>query len=260
MRGTYRGIFSALVDDPDFQALSPQARHVFLTLRVCLQLGPAGIFRYYPAILAEQTGLDPEVIDKALAELAAGRWVIREGPILWIRNALRHDPAMRLSDAKHRKTVDRWLSGLPKLHIVLTFCDYYGIPRPFDGPSMAHRGPSAQEKEYEKEYEKDQEQEKEEVQEEEKPKQRPAADAAATLSPSLQVQPSTGNGTSTGKSGDGAIGRMPRSAWPPGIDEAEAVKLAAKLMREHPMRHGAAIRKEVIARLRAQAQAQAKRP
>jgi hypothetical protein len=157
VRGTYRGIFSALVDDPDFQRLSARARHVFLTLRVCPQLGPAGIFRHYPAVLAEQAGYDLDEIEKALSELAAGRWIIREGPILWLRNALRHDPSIRLSDAKHRKTVYRWISGLPKLGIVLTFCDYYEMARPFEGPEKALPRPSAQEKEKDSESEKDKE-------------------------------------------------------------------------------------------------------
>jgi hypothetical protein len=147
-RGTYRGIFSAMVDDPDFQALSPQARHVFLTLRVSPQLGPAGIFRYYPAV---QTGLDGDELAKALTELEAHFWVVREGPILWLRNALLHDPSIRLSDMKHRKTVEKWVAGLPKLGIVLTFCEYYKITRPFEGPTKALRRPCAQESESETE-------------------------------------------------------------------------------------------------------------
>jgi hypothetical protein len=101
-----------------------------------------------------------EVTEKALVELAADFWVIRQGPIVWLRNALRHDPSMRLSDAKHRKTIERWVLGLPKLSIVLTFCDYYQITRPFEDPSKRPRGPSPQEKEYEKESEKDPESEK----------------------------------------------------------------------------------------------------
>ncbi len=162
MRGTYRGIFSALVDDPDFQRLSARARHVFLTLRVCPQVGPAGIFRYYPAILTEQTGLDLEEIDKALTELSAGQWILREGPILWLRNALRHDPYIRPSDPKHRKTIERWVSGLPKLDIVLSFCDYYGITRPFEDPAKTHGRPRQQEKEKEKDSQKDSQKEQEE--------------------------------------------------------------------------------------------------
>jgi hypothetical protein len=40
-----------------------------------------------------------------------------------------------LADVKHRKAVERAISELPKLEIVLRFCDYYQITRPFEGPS-----------------------------------------------------------------------------------------------------------------------------
>ncbi|MBI3030247.1 MAG: hypothetical protein HYY64_12110 [Candidatus Rokubacteria bacterium] len=142
MRGVYRGIFSALLDDPDFQSLSPKARHVFLTLRLCAQAGPACIFRFYAAVLREQTGLETEEIEKALVELQAGRWILREGPVLWLRNALRHDPFVRLADPKHRKAVERWIAGLPKVGLVVSFCDYYQIERPFDDPSETLGRPS----------------------------------------------------------------------------------------------------------------------
>ena len=133
-RGVYRGIYSALADDPDYQALSPNGRLVLLTARICKQAGPAGIFRYYPTLLAEQTGLTVKAVEAALADLEAGDWIRREGPILWIRNALRHDPSLHLANGKHRTAIEEWLKELPRLGIVLTFCDYYQISKPFDGP------------------------------------------------------------------------------------------------------------------------------
>lgn len=137
-RGAYRGIYCSLLDDPDFQRLSAHARHVFLTVRLCAQAGPAAIFRYYPSVIAEQTGLTAAQVEHALTELAQGErpWIVREGVVLWVRNGLRHDPTMRLSDRKHRVSVVRALDGLPKLKIVLTFCDYYQIARPSEGPSV----------------------------------------------------------------------------------------------------------------------------
>ena len=131
-RGVYRGIYSALADDPDYQALSPNGRLVLLTARICKQAGPAGIFRYYPALLAEQTGLTVKAVEAALADLEAGDWIRREGPILWIRNALRHDPSLHLANGKHRTAVEEWLKELPRLSIVLTFCEYYQIGKPFE--------------------------------------------------------------------------------------------------------------------------------
>jgi hypothetical protein len=134
-RGLYRGVYSSLPDDPDFQRLTPHARLVFLVARVCSQAGPAAIFRYYPELLMVQTGLRGAVLETSLQELERENWIYREGPILWIRNGLRHDPTMRLSDRKHRKAVERAVECLPRLSIVLRFCDYYGIARPFEAPS-----------------------------------------------------------------------------------------------------------------------------
>lgn len=153
-RGIFRGIFSHLLDDVDYQKLSSDARHVFLTLRLSVQVGPAAICRIYVSVLAEQTGLDIAVVEKALEELQISPspekpWVLREGPIVWVRNGLRHDPHMTVADPKHRLAVQRFISGLPNLPIVIKFCEYYGIVWPFKGPSKGHRramgGPSDKE-------------------------------------------------------------------------------------------------------------------
>lgn len=138
-RGVYRGIYSALVDDPEYQLLSAKARLVFLTVRICVQAGPACIFRYYPALLAAQAGLSVRDVEAALVELerSPSDWLRREGPVIWVRNALRHDPNMHLTNDRHRVAVENWLRGLPRLQIVLTFCEYYQIAKPFERVSIA---------------------------------------------------------------------------------------------------------------------------
>jgi hypothetical protein len=138
-RGVYRGIFSALPDDPEFQQLPANARLALYTVRLCRQAGPAAIFRYYPAVLAAQTGLSPKALEAALTALEAGRWIEREGVVLWVRNGLRYDPHVRLADPKQRKGILAHVASLPKLQIVLNFCDYYELPRPFEGPSEGLR-------------------------------------------------------------------------------------------------------------------------
>ncbi len=136
-RGVYRGIFSSLIDDPDYQALTPNARLVLLTLRLCTQAGAAAIFRAYTAMLSEQTGLTVLDLESALAELATSPspgkpWILREGPVIWVRNGLRYDPNIRLADEKHLKGVTRALAALPRLGIVARFCRYYKIASPLD--------------------------------------------------------------------------------------------------------------------------------
>jgi len=142
-RGVYRGLYSALFDDPDYQRLSTGARCLLLTARQCSQAGVAAIFRYYPAVLAAQTGLSLLRVEAGLVELEGGDWIARDGPVLWVRNGLRYDPLVRLSDPKHRKGVIRTLAGLPKVGLVLKFCDYYEIVRPFGDPSETLRRPSS---------------------------------------------------------------------------------------------------------------------
>jgi uncharacterized phage protein (TIGR02220 family) len=136
-RGVYRGTYSALLDDPDWQWLSAKARLVFLTARLCKQCGPASIFRYYPEMLSVQSGVPVKDVEAALRELEDNDWIRREGVILWIRNGLRHDPNMRLVNKDHRKSIERAIAELPRLPIVLSFCEYYGIEQPANWPSGA---------------------------------------------------------------------------------------------------------------------------
>jgi hypothetical protein len=146
-RGAYRGCFTSLVDDPDYQLLKPNARLVLLTLRLSPACGPAAIFRSYPAVVAEQSGLDLDAVELAEKELetspdAERPWILRQGGIVWIRNALRYDPNIRLADPKHRIAIERAVAGLPRLEIVARFCDYYGIARPFVDPPKGLGRPS----------------------------------------------------------------------------------------------------------------------
>src|SRR5262245_30833373 len=104
-RGVYRGIYSAMPDDLDFQRLPPHARLLLYTLRVCRDAGPAAIFPYSGETLMRQTGLSRPQLASAFAALEADSWILREPPLVWIRNALRYDPTLRLADPKHRSAV-----------------------------------------------------------------------------------------------------------------------------------------------------------
>ena len=126
-RGVHRGVYSSLLDHPDFQALSSSARHVFLTLRISKQAGPAAIFICYRGVVAAQTGLPIPTVERCLGELEQAGWLRTEGRIVWIVNGLRHDPTMRMGNAKHRAAVRRALEELPRLKIVLMYCEYYNL-------------------------------------------------------------------------------------------------------------------------------------
>jgi len=140
-RGLHRGIYASLLDDPDFQALSSNARLVLMTARLCAQNTIASIFRYYADTLAAQTGLTRRDLDRALAELRTARWVVYDAAVLWIRNGLRFDPNVRLDkDEKHRKGVERAVAALPRSRVVIEFCSYYGLPCPFAAPDGPPEG------------------------------------------------------------------------------------------------------------------------
>jgi hypothetical protein len=137
-RGSFRAIYCALVDGPDFQAFSPGAKLVFYTLK--MTLGPSGI-DVVPALVAtlvERTGADTTQIEKALAQLESAGWVKRERNVIWIVDGLRHEPSFSLTNQNHRQKVRNHLDGLPRLGIVDDFRRYYSIaPPPSEIPSPA---------------------------------------------------------------------------------------------------------------------------
>jgi hypothetical protein len=143
-RGAFRGVYCSLFDDRDWQRLTAHARLVLLVLRQCAQSGPAAIFRYYPAVLAEQTGLTVVELEAALQELErpAPRqpWIYRdaESYVVWVRNGLRYDPHLTLANDNHVPAVERAVEALPRRPIVLSFCQYYGLGKPsgWDGDPM----------------------------------------------------------------------------------------------------------------------------
>ena len=134
-RGRYRGVYSALFDNMEFQSLSAAARQVLVFARLCEDAGPAAIFRFYYELIQAHTGLSAARVRKALAELVATNWIEIEGPVLWIKNGLRYDPSINLTNRKHLKGVLGQIRSLPKLDIVLRFCIYYDLGKPFESPS-----------------------------------------------------------------------------------------------------------------------------
>jgi hypothetical protein len=129
-RGAFRSIHTVIVDGPDFQALSPGAKLVWYTLK--MTLGPSGI-DVVPALVAtlvERTGADEGQIKKALAQLEANGWVRVERNVVWMIEALRHEPAFSLTNQGHRAKIRAHLSGLPHLAILDAFRAHYGFADP----------------------------------------------------------------------------------------------------------------------------------
>src|SRR5690606_29008698 len=147
-RGEYRAIHVALIDDPDFLQLSPPARLALMTLKLILGASGIDVVRALVPELMATTGYDDATIRAAVDELTAGRWILIEGRVVWLRNGLRFEPSKPLASENGRKGISAHLKTLPRVALVNRFADYYGLPRPFPeldepaGPERATDTPS----------------------------------------------------------------------------------------------------------------------
>lgn len=131
-RGKHQSIHTALIDDPTFQKLTPEAKLCFYTLK--LMLGAAGIdvVRAHQLAIAEVTGLQVEAVRTALRDLENAGFLMIESNVLWLPNGLRFNPALNLDNENHRKSIKTHLEGLPALAIVNLFAERYEFDTVFN--------------------------------------------------------------------------------------------------------------------------------
>lgn len=124
-RGDYRAIRQVLLDGPDFQKLSERARFAFLVIKI--GSGPTGLEVEYERGAVEKlgirTGMGARAARKALNELENLGWIVREANILWVVGHLNNEPLIRATDEKHRKGIQRYVAGLPRLAVVRRFVE-----------------------------------------------------------------------------------------------------------------------------------------
>lgn len=139
--GSYRSSYESLVDDAEYQALSPLAQAIFHTLK--LKLGQYGIAVFYAAVLEEiHARATKEQIAGALAELEAPKangdrgWIRRERNVCWLVNGLKFDPSFTATNTNNRKGAVAFVKALPQLAIVDEFRSYYGLTSPSPTPSL----------------------------------------------------------------------------------------------------------------------------
>ena len=147
--GRYRAVRVALWADPEFQALSANAKLTFLALSTGSHSNLAGISFLSLDTLQRETLLSREETEAALAELEkrpspARSFIMRDAsPVVWVRNLLRDDPSREKDDGghergtdvrnkKHRTAIETILGSLPKASpVVRKFRVYYNF--------LAHR-------------------------------------------------------------------------------------------------------------------------
>lgn len=159
-KGTYRSIYSAIWEDPEFQSFGPDMMLVFLSLRTGRECNFPCIFPFYLGTLSERMKLPQEKIDAAFNALIEAGWIAYERPILWIRKGLRNDPNFVPQNSKQIYGISNILNSLPKLDIVKEFATYYQIPSGSDARIDAPPG-QGKEKEPEREPEKEKKPKKE---------------------------------------------------------------------------------------------------
>lgn len=134
-RGRYRSITCALVNGPDYQRLTPEARLVLLTLKI--SFSPTGIEVRYPGVLLvelqHQTGYSVRTATSALQTLETERWIRRGDNLLWIVGQLRYEPQLHATNPRHVKSVRQHIQGLPRVPLVEAFkaeyAEYFkGLP------------------------------------------------------------------------------------------------------------------------------------
>lgn len=140
-RTSYRSSYESLVDDADYQALSPLAQAIFHTLK--LKLGMYGIAVLYTGMLeAIHSKALPGDVHMALEELEASKpvsgasgWIRRERHVIWLVNGLKFDPAFTAGNTNNRKGAIAYAQSLPRLAIVNEFLSYYDLSTPSPTPS-----------------------------------------------------------------------------------------------------------------------------
>ena len=80
---------NALWSDPDFLALTPEARMTYIWSWTNPRCGMAGIYKVSLAQAALETGYSAETVERALVELAGAEFAFYERNVLWVRTRAR---------------------------------------------------------------------------------------------------------------------------------------------------------------------------
>jgi hypothetical protein len=81
---------NSIWNDPDFLALSSDARLVYIWTWTNPRCGMAGIYKLAPSQAAAETGLPEVRVRTALVELGEARFAFYEGNVLWVRTRVKH--------------------------------------------------------------------------------------------------------------------------------------------------------------------------
>lgn len=115
---------NALWSDPDFLALSSDARLVYIWSWTNPRCGMAGIYKVAHAQAALETGLTVDVIGSAFTELGAADFAFYEDNVVWVRTRARR---LRTKSEQIAKSVRNDLLNVSDAHpLKARFMEMYG--------------------------------------------------------------------------------------------------------------------------------------
>ena len=126
-RGLYVSIFRAIWHDPDHKKLNIETQHLLYYLLSHPDGNMCGIFEVWHEPITKRAKIPPKTIEYAMKELEKGKdpWIMRDGNLVWVRNALKFNPGYSIKNENHRKSIKRQLEGLPPSLLISQFLNYY---------------------------------------------------------------------------------------------------------------------------------------
>jgi hypothetical protein len=121
LTGSYRVVATSLWSS--LHGLGPYERLVLLALKTGSTSSFAGIGFVYSEALARETGLTVAEVEAALTILEkrpapTTSWIVRDGPVIWVRNQLKADPVVQKGGGKpnpdQQKGIGRHVGALPQ--------------------------------------------------------------------------------------------------------------------------------------------------
>lgn len=106
-------IDNTIWSDPDFEALTPDAKLVYIWAFTNLRCGMAGIYKLAPSAAAREIGLDDDDLIAALEELVGADFVAYETHVLWVRTRVKH---LRTRTPQIARSVAKDVEKLPEAH------------------------------------------------------------------------------------------------------------------------------------------------
>lgn len=116
-------IDNSIWSDPDFHALTPSAKLMYVWSFTNPRCGMAGFYKVIPAAIAMETGVPRDDLAAVLDELRETRFVLYEGGVLWVRSRVKH---LRTKTPQIAKSICRDLEQVGRGPLRDAFMDEYG--------------------------------------------------------------------------------------------------------------------------------------